>query len=239
MSYQASKSSTVLPKNHIDRYISTLKTNNVFNRSYNSLNKGSYSGSTYQIKNGDTLFYVAWITGKNVEYLAQINNLQQPYRLKVGKILQVSNGKSDLEKYANLSNIVTSTRVLTSNYLTTSWHWPTAGTIIEHFSATEGGNKGVDISGSRGQPIIATANGKVVYAGNALLGYGNLIILKHNDDYLSAYAHNDKLLVNEQEEVKAGQPIATMGSTGASSVRLHFEIRYQGKSVNPLLYLSG
>lgn len=86
-------------------------------------------------------------------------------------------------------------------------------------------------------PKVATADGRVVYAGNALRGYGNLIIIKHNDDYLSAYAHNDTMLVREQQEVKAGQKIATMGSTGTSSTRLHFEIRYKGKSVNPLRYL--
>lgn len=118
-----------------------------------------------------------------------------------------------------------------------SWRWPTDGKIIDNFSAAEGGNKGIDIAGSRGQPVVATASGRVVYAGNALRGYGNLIIIKHNDDYLSAYAHNDSMLVREQQEVKAGQKIATMGSTGTSSVRLHFEIRYKGKSVNPLRYL--
>lgn len=109
--------------------------------------------------------------------------------------------------------------------------------MIETFGASEGGNKGIDIAGSKGQAIIATADGRVVYAGNALRGYGNLIIIKHNDDYPSAYAHNDTMLVREQQEVKAGQKIATMGSTGTSSTRLHFEIRYKGKSVNPLRYL--
>ncbi|MCE1672150.1 peptidoglycan DD-metalloendopeptidase family protein, partial [Enterobacter hormaechei] len=93
------------------------------------------------------------------------------------------------------------------------------------FSDTQGGNKGIDIAGSRGQSVFATAGGRVVYAGNALRGYGNLIIIKHNDDYLSAYAHNDTMLVREQQDIKAGQKIATMGSTGTSSVRLHFEIR--------------
>lgn len=119
----------------------------------------------------------------------------------------------------------------------TTWRWPTEGKVIDNFSATEGGNKGVDIAGTKGQAITATADGRVVYAGNALRGYGNLIIIKHNDDYLSAYAHNDTMLVREQQEIRAGQKIATMGSTGTSSTRLHFEIRYKGKSVNPLRYL--
>lgn len=109
--------------------------------------------------------------------------------------------------------------------------------MVDNFSTAEGGNKGIDISGSRGQSILAAADGRIVYAGNALRGYGNLIIIKHNDDYLSAYAHNDSMLVAEQQEVKAGQKIATMGSTGTTSVRLHFEIRYKGKSVNPLQHL--
>ena len=118
-----------------------------------------------------------------------------------------------------------------------AWQWPTQGNVIQGFSNSDGGNKGVDISGSRGQAVKAAANGRVVYAGNALRGYGNLIIIKHNDDFLSAYAHNDKILVSDQQEVKAGQEIAKMGSTGTNAVKLHFEIRYKGKSVDPVRYL--
>ena len=118
-----------------------------------------------------------------------------------------------------------------------AWQWPTQGNVIQGFSNTDGGNKGVDISGSRGQAVKAAANGRVVYAGNALRGYGNLIIIKHNDDFLSAYAHNDKILVSDQQEVEAGQEIAKMGSTGTNAVKLHFEIRYKGKSVDPVRYL--
>ena len=108
-----------------------------------------------------------------------------------------------------------------------AWQWPTQGNVIQGFSNSDGGNKGVDISGSRGQAIKAAASGRVVYAGNALRGYGNLIIIKHNDDFLSAYAHNDKILVTDQQEVKAGQEIAKMGSSGTNTVKLHFEIRYK------------
>ena len=118
-----------------------------------------------------------------------------------------------------------------------AWQWPTQGNVIQGFSNTDGGNKGVDISGSRGQAVKAAASGRVVYAGNALRGYGNLIIIKHNDDFLSAYAHNDKILVSDQQEVKAGQEIAKMGSTGTNAVKLHFEIRYKVKSVDPVRYL--
>jgi lipoprotein NlpD len=123
------------------------------------------------------------------------------------------------------------------NTKVSKWLWPTKGRVIKNFSAGDQGNKGIDIAGQRGQPIVSTAGGTVVYSGNALRGYGNLVIVKHNDNYLSAYAHNDRLLVHEGQSVKAGQKIATMGSSGANSVRLHFEIRYQGKSVNPKRYL--
>ena len=118
-----------------------------------------------------------------------------------------------------------------------AWQWPTQGNVIQGFSNSDGGNKGIDISGSRGQSVKAAASGRIVYAGNALRGYGNLIIIKHNDDFLSAYAHNDKSLVSDQQEVKAGQEIAKMGSTGTNAVKLHFEIRYKGKSVDPVRYL--
>ncbi|OOF66439.1 murein hydrolase activator NlpD [Rodentibacter sp. Ppn85] len=119
----------------------------------------------------------------------------------------------------------------------TRWIWPANGNIIQGFSSSDGGNKGIDISGSRGQSVKAAAAGRVVYAGNALRGYGNLIIIKHDDDFLSAYAHNDRILVSDQQEIRAGQEIAKMGSTGTNSVKLHFEIRYKGKSVDPIRYL--
>ena len=117
------------------------------------------------------------------------------------------------------------------------WQWPVKGKVVEYFSNRAQGNKGIDITGLRGTKIKSTAKGKVVYAGNALRGYGKLIIIKHNDDYLSAYAHNDRILVKEQQQINRGDVIATMGDTDANKVMLHFEIRFRGKSVNPLKYL--
>ena len=111
------------------------------------------------------------------------------------------------------------------------------GPILAKFSSQEHGNKGLDIGGAYGTPVKAAAAGQVVYAGNALRGYGNLIIIKHNDDFLSAYAHNHRLLVKERESVAAGQTIAEMGNSDADRIQLHFEIRYRGKSVDPLRYL--
>lgn len=126
---------------------------------------------------------------------------------------------------------------LTPNVGLVQWQWPVKGKIISGFSHKEQGNKGVDISGAEGNRVNAAASGQVVYAGNALRGYGNLIIIKHNDDYLSAYAHNRKMLVAEKQMVMAGQQIAELGSTDATDARLHFEIRYRGSSVDPLKYL--
>uniref|UniRef100_UPI0040400279 murein hydrolase activator NlpD n=1 Tax=Xenorhabdus sp. TH1 TaxID=3130166 RepID=UPI0040400279 len=259
----------------------------IYNRNYENIPKGSYNKSTYTVKHGDTLFYIAWITGNDFRDLALRNNISEPYSLNVGQVLRIGNptsknsvllasnitrskiGQVDFQKInaypANIdrsssgkmlpktkatvsdgnntnSKVFAATDAGANNVINgidaiNNWRWPAEGKILEGFSDSQGGNKGIDIAGSRGQPVFATSSGKVVYAGNALRGYGNLIIIKHNDDYLSAYAHNDTMLVREQQDVQAGQKIATIGSTGTSSVRLHFEIRYKGKSVNPLRYL--
>jgi lipoprotein NlpD len=118
-----------------------------------------------------------------------------------------------------------------------AWMWPTTGaaTILAGFD--EQRNKGLDIAGKAGDPVLATADGRVVYAGAGLRGYGNLIILKHNNTFLSAYAHNQTLLVKEDQTVRKGQKIAEMGSSDADRVKLHFEIRRQGKPVDPTKYL--
>ncbi|WP_338520069.1 peptidoglycan DD-metalloendopeptidase family protein [Alteromonas gracilis] len=117
------------------------------------------------------------------------------------------------------------------------WVWPAQGRLVETFSKAESGNKGIDIAGARGSNVVAAADGKVVYSGNALRGYGNLVIIKHTDTFLSAYAYNDTIVVKEREWVSAGQTIAKMGSSGTNSVKLHFEVRYRGKSLDPMKYL--
>lgn len=304
---QPVQSQTIQPQPMAQEPVQTVNGKIVYNRKYGDIPKGSYTGgSTYTVKRGDTLFYIAWVTGNDFRDLAQRNNVPAPYALNVGQVLQVGNasgqpitGENAVSQasarasggatatttsaqkstavvasqptitYSESSGEQSATKMLPNNKPATttstvvapvtapttvsttqptasststsspisSWRWPTDGKVIENFSGAEGGNKGIDIAGSKGQAIVATADGRVVYAGNALRGYGNLIIIKHNDDYLSAYAHNDTMLVREQQEVKAGQKIATMGSTGTSSTRLHFEIRYKGKSVNPLQYL--
>ncbi len=119
----------------------------------------------------------------------------------------------------------------------TGWGWPSSGVLIGKFSSNGSLNKGIDIAGDLGQPVLAASDGSVVYAGSGLRGYGELIIIKHSDTYVSAYGHNRRLLVREGQQVKAGQTIAEMGSTGTDRVKLHFEIRRQGKPVDPLQFL--
>lgn len=117
------------------------------------------------------------------------------------------------------------------------WAWPSNGVLIGKFSSNGSLNKGIDIAGDLGQPVLAASDGSVVYAGSGLRGYGELVIIKHSDTYVSAYGHNRRLLVREGQQVKVGQTIAEMGSTGTDRVKLHFEIRRQGKPVDPLEFL--
>lgn len=117
-----------------------------------------------------------------------------------------------------------------------NWSWPTNGKVVASFN--EASNKGIDIAGTTGQAINAASSGKVIYSGSDLRGYGKLIIIKHNKTFLSVYAHNSKLLVKEGQQVTAGQKIAEMGNSDSNTVKLHFEIRQQGKSVDPAKYLA-
>lgn len=139
---------------------------------------------------------------------------------------------------ANPPNASTPANNLTSSDSaedTVSFQWPTRGNVLAGFDEVK--NKGIDIAGKAGDPVLAAADGKVVYAGSGLRGYGNLVILKHNNTYLTAYAHNQSLLVKEDQVIKRGQKIAEMGNSDADQVKLHFEIRRQGKPVDPAKYL--
>ena len=115
------------------------------------------------------------------------------------------------------------------------WRWPSTGPVIRKYSATV--HKGIDISGRLGDPVVSVAPGKVVYAGTGIVGFGELLIVKHNDTYLSAYGHNSQLLVREGQQVDAGQQIARKGNTGTDTVKLHFEIRREGKPIDPIRIL--
>ncbi|WP_341707155.1 peptidoglycan DD-metalloendopeptidase family protein [Halopseudomonas sp.] len=117
------------------------------------------------------------------------------------------------------------------------WGWPARGQLLARFQSNGSLNKGIDIAGQLGEPVKAAADGAVVYAGRGLIGYGDMIIIKHDETFLSAYAHNSRLLVKEGDQVKVGQVIAEMGSSGTDRVKLHFEIRRKGQPVDPLAYL--
>ncbi len=132
---------------------------------------------------------------------------------------------------------VPTTPTATTNVGGIQWRWPTQGELIQRFSTSDLTRQGIGIGGRAGQAVVAAADGEVVYSGSGLRGYGELIIVKHSPEYLSAYAHNRKRLVNEGQRVRAGQPIAELGRTGADRDKLHFEIRRGGKPVDPLGYL--
>jgi len=119
------------------------------------------------------------------------------------------------------------------------WRWPAKGALLDRFAAGDATKQGIDIAGNAGEPVVAASDGVVVYSGSGLVGYGELIIIKHSDEWLSAYGHNRKRLVQEGQRVKGGQPIAEMGSTGAPRDELHFEIRRNGRPVDPMQYLPG
>jgi len=209
-----------------------------------SADSGSYSGAVYTVKRGDTLYKISRSTGTSVKDLARLNNISAPYTIEIGQKLRLTSGSSTAKKSSSskgkTAKVTPSYAVPQSSWPPVGqrcWVWPASGKVITPYSTAEGGNKGIDIAGSRGTPVYASGAGKVVYVGNQLRGYGNLIMIKHGEDYITAYAHNDSLLVNNGQNVKAGQKIATMGSTGASSVALHFQIRYRATAIDPQRYL--
>ncbi|MDY0887957.1 amidase activator ActS [Kosakonia sp. CFBP8986] len=200
---------------------------------------GSYAGATYTVKRGDTLYRISRITGTSVKELASMNGISPPYTIEVGQRLKVK-GASKGSSSGKLAKARPSSSVPQASWPPVGqrcWRWPTSGKVILTYSNSDGGNKGIDIAGSRGQPIYAAGAGKVVYVGSQLRGYGNLIMIKHSEDYITAYAHNETLLVNNGQSVKSGQKIATMGSSDADSVRLHFQLRYRATAIDPLRYL--
>lgn len=222
--------------------------------------KGGYrAGSTYIVKFGDTLLGIALQANVSFSQLVLYNNLKSPYLIKEGQVLnlkqnQTVNEHKYSDQYRINSKITQKTqqkvapkkaKTYSKKYIVKKngtkeivrWVWPSNGKLIKGFSFSDTELQGIRIAAKRDSAVNAAADGKVVYVGSGLRGYGKLIIIKHNNDYLSAYAHNDKLLVKEDQKVKKGQKIALMGDTGANKVYLHFEIRYKGKSVDPLQYL--
>lgn len=195
------------------------------------------------VRAGDTLYSIAFDAGVDYRALAKWNRIAPPYviypgqkiRLTKPKTRSISGARTQSTTKSRAQNNKKGQRATASGE-TPGWIWPTEGKVIRRYSSRPA-SQGIDIAGRRGQTIRAAATGRVVYAGSGLRGYGELIIVKHNETFLSAYAHNRKILVKEGSKVSRGQPIAEMGSTGADRVKLHFEIRRRGRPVDPLQYL--
>lgn len=220
----------------------------------------------YAVKPGDTLLRIGLDHGQSVKDITRWNNLENPNRIEVGQVLRIeppvpAASVAQASGTASSGVVTKPVTAATANPVVTpvapigvpdkapsaststngagddevNWMWPANGTILAGFDEVK--NKGLDIGGKLGEPVLAAADGRVVYVGAGLRGYGNLIILKHNNTYLTAYAHNQTLLIKEDQSVRRGQKIAEMGSSDADRVKLHFEVRRQGKPVDPAKYL--
>jgi lipoprotein NlpD len=222
--------------------------------------------TSHQVSSGETLFSIAWRYEKDVQKLARSNGISYPYTIYQGQQLTLdttrvpkvtsrppasssksSSSKGATSKSTSSSPPKTSTQprpkvtappprkapILPSNW---RWQWPTTGRVVKRFNSTSL-FKGVDIQSHSGAPVVVAAPGVVVYSGSGLRGYGKLIIVKHSDVFLSAYAHNRKIFVREGQELKAGQKISEVGGDPSDKKRLYFEIRKDGKPVDPLRYL--
>jgi lipoprotein NlpD len=212
----------------------------------------------YTVKPGDRLIRIGLDHGQAYKDIARWSSIDNPDRIEVGQVLRIVPpvGEGVAAKPVVMASAAavaiaplpaaTASKPAPNPVVTTptpasgsdedpGFIWPNNGAVLASFDEVK--NKGLDISGAAGDPVLASADGRVVYAGAGLRGYGNLVILKHNNTYLTAYAHNQKLLIKEDQSVKKGQKIAEMGSSDSDRVKLHFEVRRQGKPVDPSKYL--
>lgn len=235
----------------------TSKNTQKSNTSQTSNQVQSSAQKSQIVQPGDTLYGISFRAGLNYRDVAVWNGIAEPYTIKIGQKIRLtapnnSSSKTSPPKTSVSTNTPAQTKpvVVTAPAATTTvaqpqvpvesginWQWPTKGELVGLYIADDKTNQGINIAGKAGQKIVAAADGIVVYSGAGLIGYGELLIIKHNSEWISAYAHNEKRLVAEGVKVKAGQHIADMGQTGTVSDMLHFEIRRNGKPVDPLLYL--
>ncbi|OOZ36276.1 hypothetical protein BOW51_07990 [Solemya velesiana gill symbiont] len=234
-------------------------------RKYTSSVSRARPGS-YNVRRGDTLFSISWRFGLDHLQLARWNGIRSPYTIYPGQRLRlsappkrytppprtvaskpkapaVSKAKKPSPKPVTRAGTArpgsgkSATTKSSAKSLKLSWRWPTKGRVLEGYRRGDPSRKGVKIKGRNGQSIVAAEAGKIVYAGSGLIGYGRLIIIKHNKNYLSAYGYNKKVLVKEGDQVKRGEQIALMGNNGTGKTMLHFEIRRNGAPVDPLTLL--
>ena len=221
--------------------------------------RSAWTPQTHRVRPGETLYSIAFQYNLRFGQIAQWNGIRPPYTIHVGQTLrlQPATGAAQAPPPARTSTSASADTVKQPPAMpaprpaprpapvpapaavTLAWKWPAQGPILRTFQPNSHGKKGIEIGGTRGQPVRAAAAGRVVYAGSGLVGYGGLIIVKHDERFLSAYGYNDKLFVQEGSQVHSGQVIAEMGSSGTNRVQLHFEIRRDGKPVDPLQYLPG
>jgi lipoprotein NlpD len=209
------------------------------------------SPSAYRVRSGDTLFGIAWQNGMDYREVARWNGIRAPYRIYAGQTLRLrpppavrqpprSTTVSKAKRPAPPPRSQVPAKRPTPSVAATrdlTWRWPANGRVSSTFKPADPLRKGIKIAGGEGSAIVAAERGKVVYSGSGLIGYGRLIIVKHNDNYLSAYGYNRELLVNEGDQVTKGQRIAAMGRANNGQPLLHFEIRRDGKPVDPLRLL--
>lgn len=218
---------------------------------------GEARNGTYEVVRGDTLYSIAFRFGLDHRQLALWNGIASPYIIYPGQNLRLS-APSGRDRTASAPSRPQTSRPATSpsaqaggsrqpqvhpprarassGSSPNNWSWPVNGEVVKAFSSDPDGKQGINIAGTEGQPIKAAAAGRVVYSGSGLVGYGNLVIIKHSGDYLTAYGYNRELLVSEGEDVRQGQTIARMGSSGGRPM-LHFELRQDGSPVDPQRYL--
>jgi lipoprotein NlpD len=222
---------------------------------------GKAPGS-YQVKKGDTLYGIAWRYGLDYRQVGVWNNIRAPYRIYPGQVLSLrgpvpapkrkstrtarkSSQPAQTVQAPKSAKAPGDTAVVERKQApravpavsTLGWRWPLEGKVVQTFRAQDRTRQGIRISGQPGQRVEASEAGKVVYSGSGLIGYGNLIIVKHNKDYLSAYGFNSKLLVKEGELVAKGEQVAEVGQAAGGTYQLHFEIRRNGTAVDPMKLL--
>ena len=218
--------------------------------------RGAIRGDYYRVQRGDTLYAIAWQKGVDYRLIASWNGIRPPYRIYSGQVLRLKPPRTTSRPPAATPKPVAKTRPPPKTATRTpsrsapstkkkkpvsrkklAWRWPVKGKVVSRFKSGDPLRKGIKISGYSGKPILAAESGKVVYSGSGLIGYGRLIIVKHNDNYLSAYGHNRKILVKEGDQVTKGKRIAEMGTANSGEPMLHFEIRRDGKPVDPVRLL--
>ena len=200
----------------------------------------------YRVKAGDTLYSISWRYHLDYKSVAAVNNIKAPYTIYAGQNILLRGKKSSevedgIKHQASAKKKSARTDKASTGLVVPNeklrWQWPIEGEVIKEFSLSGTINKGIDIKGSSGQRVNAAADGTVVYAGGNLRGYGKLVILKHNNRFLSAYGNNQEIRVREGEKVRGGQVIGTLGASTSLAEILHFEIRLDGRPQNPFNYL--